>query len=547
MRPRPSRRLLLVLAMLAAACEGTVFTPPPPAPEELPPPRVPGVPEADACKDVPLSVSASPLARLTRDEYLASLNALLPGLTVNADLLPAGGSKYIYERDVRVRDISAPITEAWFTIAEQAARATNPQTLLGCTPTAPECLGNFLDAFGRRAFRRPLDIDEKRVFLQQFDSLKAKGQTNDDAVRAVLTALLLSPQFLMLVENTRGPDGAILDLEAFALASRLAFLVTRAPPDAELLGAAESGALLTDAGLKAQLDRLMQTSAAQAQVKAFFAEWFQLGHLDEAMKTNLPQFEALKPDMRAEVEATSADTFWKPGGTLGGLLTRGDTFISPRLAAVYGVPAPAAFGKVALPASERRGILTTAALLSLPGNPDRTSPTRRGKFLREQFLCQTAASPPADVDTVLPPASGAMTTRERLAEHTVNPGCAGCHRLLDPVGFTLENYDEGGRYRTTENGVAVDASGELINTDVDGKLTGGFALIDAFARSETVGYCFTTQLTHFTLGRVPQLSERCEQRALFDAFKRTNGDMRALFETIVLSPSFRKVRTEAAP
>ena len=544
MRPRILRSWLLVLA---AACEGTVFTPSPAQPEPSAP-VVPGLPPPDECANAPLALSASPLSRLTRDEYLASLDALLPGVTVNADLLPAGGSKYVYERDVRVRDISASITEAWFRIAEQAAAAANPTTLLGgCAPTEPECLSDFLGAFGRRAFRRPLDIDEKMVFLQQFDALKARGQSNDDAMRAVLAALLLSPQFLMLIENTAGDEGAIADLDAFALASRLSFLVTRAPPDAELLAAAESGALVTDPGLEAQLDRLMQTPAAQRQVKSFFAELFQLGHLDEATKVNQPGFEALKPDMRAEVEVTSADSFWQPGGTLGHLLTRTDTFVSPKLAPLYGVSPPAAFGKVALPASQRRGILTTAALLSLPGNPDRTSPTRRGKFLREQLLCQQPASPPADVDTVLPPVSGAKTTRERLAEHTVNPGCAGCHRLLDPVGFTLEHYDEGGRWRTTEAGVAIDASGELIGTDVDGKLQDGFALVDAFAKSESVGFCFTTQLMHFTVGREPQTTERCEQAALYASFKRTNGDMRALFETIVLSPSFRKIRTEAAP
>ena len=185
-------------------------------------------------------------------------------------------------------------------------------------------------------------------------------------------------------------------------------------------------------------------------------------------------------------------------------------------------------------------MLTHASLLAEHAHANQTSPVHRGQLIRENFLCTPLPPPPEDVDNAPPDPEPGATTRERFAEHTENPECAGCHQMIDGLGFGLEGYDGIGAYREMDNGLPVDASGEIIGTDdINGPFDGGVELANLLASSNQVRQCFATQWFRFSLGRMDAAEDGCAFDMMDTAFEESDYDIRELIKTIAVSDSFR--------
>jgi hypothetical protein len=222
-------------------------------------------------------------------------------------------------------------------------------------------------------------------------------------------------------------------------------------------------------------------------------------------------------------------------------LTASYSFVNADLAALYGVDGPSsagAFEQVDQDATQRAGILTQASLLTAFASSDESSPVKRGKLVRVRILCQDLPDPPANIPDLPAPAPG-VSTRERFAMHTSNPACSGCHGLIDGLGFGLEAYDGMGGFRTQDQGVDVDDSGEITATrDIDGPYMGGPELAQKLASSAEVRDCAPTQWLRFALGRREDDDDTCSLVELQDAFAASGGDLRELLVALTQTDAF---------
>jgi hypothetical protein len=406
-------------------------------------------------------------------------------------------------------------------------------------------VADYLADFGRRAFRRPLSEDE----LVQWTSIVQDLAEPDvwEGLRLATSGILQSPWFLYRVEVGE-PDPDVAGRRrytAYEMASRLSFLLWNTTPDDALLDAAEDGLLTTTDGLALQADRLLSSPRARASILAFFAQYYDLGRLDgvERSEDLYPLYsEGLPEEMRVEVELLVADVVFRRDADFREIYGSRRTFVSNHLAALYGVDAagatPVAYVPVDLPEDgPRAGLLTTAAFLTMNAHETETSPTARGKYLRERVLCQEVPAPPDDVDLdIQPDDNEAQTLRERLEEHRENPACASCHAFIDPPGLLFEHFDSVGAYRTEDAaGLEIDASGEI-----DGEPLSGAAELAAYLlHDDRVGACVVQQLFRHAHGRLDAEGERPALDDLAARFASADHRVQVLLREFVTHESFR--------
>jgi hypothetical protein len=228
-------------------------------------------------------------------------------------------------------------------------------------------------------------------------------------------------------------------------------------------------------------------------------------------------------------------------GLLDTLFTSASSFIDAPLAELYGVTLPSghdAAQPFQLNATERAGILTQAGVLAVHSHADQGSPVRRGKMVRENLLCQPLAPPPPDADTTPPEPDPNASTRDRFEQHRADPKCAGCHSLIDPLGFGFENYDGIGTFRSMEAGKPIDASGQLAGTDIDGAFVGAAELSRKLAASPQVRACLAQHWFNYALGRTKSDADACSMDAMARAFAATNN-IRDLLQALVTTDAFR--------
>ncbi len=420
-----------------------------------------------------------------------------------------------------------------------AARAT---LSYGCNPTTAvddACLGRFFDTFGRRLFRRPLTAEERAKWTEVHHEAAMAYSSFTKGVEFVLAGLLQSPAFLYRFE-TGAPDGTWVKLTPYELATRLSFFIAGTTPSDALLTAAENGELDTADGVRNQAALLMGSAGTAKALAAFFDEVLDLHELEHLGKdsTTFPAYDsALAHSMREELhQLIERDAFVSDFREL---FVADHTYVDAKLAGLYGLPAPAtAWARVQLkPDQPRAGLLGTAAFLALKAHPVSTSPTLRGKLVREKLLCMAVAAPPPDVDTNLPEAQPGQDTtlRERLAAHMTAPACSGCHTLMDPIGFAFENFDAIGAHRTLDNGKPVDATGSLDKkpfTDAKG-------LAQALKEDPRVARCLTRSLYRQASGHVELSSETGPLRAAEKAFADSGYQLRFLMVELAASDAFR--------
>jgi hypothetical protein len=494
---------------------------------------------------------AAVLPRLTAQQYRNSLEHLLgpdlPATTVEADTNP-----YLF---YSIGATSTTLSELGTQMYEEAADLgthhvfgdpTRRLAVVGCEPTAvgDACVQDFVHAFGRRAYRRPLTDEEHARWL----AVASAADVPDawEGLRLVVAGMLQSPYFLYRVElgEPDPEDPSRLRYTDFEMASRLSFLLWSSTPDDALLDAAEAGELGDAAGVVAHAERLLADPRARVAVQDFFAQYFDLGRLSGLSRdpAAYPAYsETIAGSMRTEVQLVVDDFVFRRDADLRGVFGTRETFVNDELAALYGVDAPGAspiaYVPVELPESgPRAGLLTLGAFLAMNAHETETSPTLRGKYVRERVLCEEVPPPPDDVDTQVEPADmEGKTLRERLEEHRTNPVCAGCHAFIDPPGFLFEHFDSIGAYRTEDNGWPIDASGDL-----DGMpLADARDLAEALKEEPRVGTCVVTQLLRHAHGRLETESEESIIEDLDARFEDEGYRFRALLLHVVSHDGFR--------
>jgi Protein of unknown function (DUF1592)/Protein of unknown function (DUF1588)/Protein of unknown function (DUF1595)/Protein of unknown function (DUF1585)/Protein of unknown function (DUF1587) len=500
------------------------------------------------------SAGVTELRRLTAVQYENSVR----------DLLGYSGEATLgFSPDERVgpflSNVGAPVSEVqveqYMDAAEEIATWSieNVAALLPCDPSVvgeDECATAFIAEFAPRAYRRPLDAAELTRLQQVYADGKAEADFAN-GIRLVVQAALQSPWFLYHMEfGAAGTnDGELVALTDHELAARLSYFVWNSMPDDTLFTAAGAGELATTQGLQAQVDRMLADPRARDTIAAFHLQWLGVDAIDSLEKNpdTFPGFTpALALAMRAETAAFATHIVLDGDGLFDTLLTADFTLTEdPDLLALYGVTLPpghVAGDPVPLPADRRMGLLTQASVLARHAHVNQTSPVHRGRLVRENLLCQPLPAPPPDVDNVPPTPDPDATTRERFEQHRADPSCAGCHSLIDPIGFTFEHYDGMGAWRDLEAGKAVDASGELISTDVDGPIDGVLELANKLAQSDDVKRCVTRQWFRFATGRNEAPEDVCTNDALDTTFVESGGDIHVLIRDLVSSDSFRHRR-----
>jgi len=436
--------------------------------------------------------------------------------------------------------------------AEAFADPANAATLVACVPASASdtaCIRDSIAAFGRRAWRRPLTTDE----IDRYAAIAADvgAETGDGlvALRHALWGVLQSPYFLYRVElgTASEADGGRLKFDSWELASRLSFTLWSTIPDDALLDAAANDELATREGIEAQATRMLADPRAKQGVQNFVGELYRLWQLDEKAKDAVlfPDWTpTLKAVMRDELLARVEDVVFTEPSDFFALYDGKKVFVNNELARLYGLPEiePDAFRAAMLAdADPRRGLIGSALVLAMNSLPARTSATERGQFIAETLLCKTVPPPPPDVDVNLDDDDGMggpvehQTLREKLEPHRADPACAGCHNLTDPLGLALEHFDTMGRYRETDEGLTIDASGEL-----DGvPFADGSELAMVLRDHPDAPGCLVNKLYTYTAGRLPLPSEADMLAVLEGDFGAADNRFDLLLFAVVTHDDFR--------
>jgi hypothetical protein len=508
-----------------------------------------GVPE-DPCPSP--SPPAATLQRLDRFEYDNTVydlfpNVARPGVALPVEVMSADDTAFL----------SAPAIDAYHRLAHEYAVSITQDAdalsdLLGCDPAdADECRGAFLQSFLARAFRRPATESELDEFEQVFFDGEMLGEAFTSGVRAVIEVALQSPEFLYRIEHGEPAEerGAGWARPApYEMASRLSYAYLGAPPDAPLLEAAARDELRSEEQLAAQAARLLTDARARNLVPYFFERLNLLSSTFPSVDSaRFPRFTssiaALFPE---ESTLFVNDVVFDGPGDLATLLTAPYSFMNEELASYYGIGDVAGneFQRVPLDPSRGGGLLVQGSFLTRHPRP-----VPRGLRVLTSLLCEEMPIPPANVSTTLPPpSSGPQTMRERLQQHSTDPTCAGCHRLIDPFGFAFGHFDEVGVYMELENGLPIDPSADIVVSDVAGHSADLPELLSKLAESEQVKRCLAGRWMIFGLNRELTEADACSRQQVETAFLESGGNLQALFVALASTDAFRyRPATELTP
>ncbi len=523
-------------ALVIAACQGTLGDPDGSSGTPETPPTTP------SC-----SPTADPLRRLTSNEYRNTVIELFPGITLPEQLPVEDERIGGFIGQAEGQSVSAVGVQRYAELAEAIGEAASLDLAAWapCTEETSACTQEIATSLAFRAYRRPLEAQEV-TNLEAFAADVHEEFGSESAIAIVVQALLESPLFLYRPELGAGSE-AITPLTDYEMASRLSYFFLDSMPDDDLFEAAAEGRLTNDDDLTEEVLRLMEDPRARPVLTGFFAEWLRLYKLDElALDAGaFPEFdEELRADLETSVFLYLEHALWEDDAWSS--LIRGDYgFVNDRLAPVFGVAEPGTteLTRVTLDASERRGVLTQPGLLASTSHGIAHSPIYRGVTMLENILCNDIPAPPPgildDLEEVDLPPGEVCTTRDQVAKtHSVGEGCDACHVLIDGAGFAFENYDGLGRYRTTENGCDVDASGSFTVGDI-GDVANAVDLADKLAESARPRECMVTHLFRYASGRNEKKGDTCEIQALTLAMEESGGSLQDTIVRLVLSDAFR--------
>lgn len=515
----------------------------------------------------PESAGTHALTKLiTAEQYSNSLSYIFgPGIDAQVQFAPVARNEGLLANSLATAGVSGgqvqTIQSVASSVAKQVVDIENRRHLVACRPESIDgpdhaCATQFVSKVGRLLFRRALSDDEIATYVdyasaaaQELDGKESQGEELDGfyaGLEVVLEGLLLHPEVLFIVESAE-PDPSNpeqLRLDDYSLASRLSFFLWNASPDDELLAAAESGDLQSPGGVERAVDRMLESPRLVDGMRAFFDDMLVFDEFKTLAKdpTIYPQFTSVTAqDAREQTLRTIIDHTLNQGKDYRDLFTSRSTFMSPALAIIYGVPAQPGWAPYTFSQdSPRAGLLTQVSFLALTSHPGRSSVTLRGMALRERLLCQTVPEPPPGIDfsVVSNPDADYPTQRLRVAAHLETPSCAGCHRITDPIGLSLEQFDGAGGYRLTENGATIDATGSLDGFEFDGAI----GLGEALSQNPALPQCLVRRVYSYATGGPPENDARAALNYFNEDFAAQGYQLRNLLRTIALSKAFSLIK-----
>jgi hypothetical protein len=481
------------------------------------------------------------LRRLTHSQFNNTVHDLLGDQTSPANQFPPEDFINGFRNQSQGQSLSPLLIEAYSAAAEKLARSAfrggDLHALIPCKPSVA-CRARFVREFGLKAFRRPLDATEQK----RYETLMSRETDFIKGAQLVTEAMLQSSNFLFRLDESNDPKW-----KPYVTASRLSYAVWDTMPDAELFAAAVRGDLSTQQGVEKAARRMLDDARAKQALDDFIGQWLRFDRILTASKDRrkFPLFtRETAVAMTEEARLFVSDLVWSDRNFMD-LFTANYGYVSADLASIYRVPPPTKeFERMPFPAgSERAGILGQTLFLAQTAKPEESSPTARGLFVREQFLCQHVPDPPAGVNTNLPPVTEAkpQTNRDRMSEHATNPSCATCHKLIDPIGFGLEKFDAvgarrdkftlqfgaprgegGGGRRPAPKTVSLDIDGSGFVTGIpDSQFSSPAQLGEVLAKSAQCQECVVKKYFRYVSGRLETPADRPLIRNLTESFRKS--------------------------
>ena len=570
---------MIVLAMGLALSAGTVGCNEPSAPG-------PAGPEPEQLVPDP-----APLSRITAEQYNNTVRDLfapasIGHITFPVELEGRGG----FENNVTLNTANPALVETYQRAAEQVAQrvSSNLAPVLGCDPNTGTCARDWLAGFAERAWRRPLTTAEQEILFENFDGWSTRHDV-PTAVSLAITFLLQSPDFIYfprLGGDAPAPGEGAVPLTDWELAARLSYFLWNSTPDAELMDLAREGRLQDRQVLADQAFRMLADWRAVDMVVSFHRQNWDFddvganpidldfygpvfearGMVEEDDKSDFYYLE-YTPGARFESDVFIAQHVFHGDSRLETLLTTNKAWVTPNVAEIAyqqsldisAEPVPwsalipqegndelgvyeGEYFPIELDPTQRAGLFTMVGFLIAKAGPRQPAPVRRGVTIIDRLLC-TELVPPGDVPPLEETETEApRTNRDKYLIHTRAPACAGCHASIDGIGLTFENYDSMGRWRDTDNGFPVDASGELLTTDQDGPVGNAVELMSKLGSSRTVHDCYTRQWFRYAFGRNETIDDAPTVEALQEGFWNSGGNIIELVVNLAGSYSFRHRR-----
>ncbi len=409
----------------------------------------------------------------------------------------------------------------------------------------PAATRAILSRLASRAFRRPASEADVQRLTDLAQSLQSEGESFEASIQVAVQAILISPKFLFRVEPppSSQESQSYRDLDDFELATRLSYFLWSSMPDDELLKLAWSRQLHQPETLRVQIKRMIADSKANALVENFAGQWLTLRKLDsiQADPTLFPDWDDRIKQLAKRETLTFFAGIMRDDLSVLTLLNAEFTYVNQDLADYYGIRnvRGSQFRKVSLSGSQRAGLLTHASILAVTSNPTRTSPVKRGKWILDNLLATPPPPAPPGVPELKEKGELTGTLRERMEQHRTDPACAGCHKLMDPLGFALEHFDAVGKLREFDEGTAIDTSGTLPDgTTVNGAEQLRAALLAN--NQEQFVRCLTEKLLTYALGRGLEYYDRCAVDKIIGKLHEQDSKFSTLLEQIVLSDPFQK-------
>jgi hypothetical protein len=527
-------------AIVLDPTEGTSVPPARPGPEVI----------VETPQEGPIGIEPGRVVahRLNRLEYNNTLRDLFFGLDVRpADSFPVDNFADGFDNNAQELRMSNLLLEKYFEAADKVVPLVfgNPilrVKLVPCDLAADGCVRLVLTTFAERAFRRPVAETDLQPYLGLVELARKQGDSTEAGVQLAVRAMLVSPLFLYRIEPDP-PQDTTRSLDGFELASRLSYFLWSSMPDDELFARARTGALRQPEVLTVQVQRMLEDRKAGELIDNLAGQWLYTRQIDE-LHPDPELFPAevfddrLRAAMQQEMHLYLREVLLGEHSALE-LLRGRFTFANRRLAEHYGLPNARALGdelkKVELPQDVRRGgLLTQAGWLTVTSHPNTTSPTKRGKWIVSELLCQVPPPPPPGADTLPPPGDGATTFRERLQQHASVEPCRSCHQLFDPLGLGLENFDPIGRWRDRDGDAPIEVAGVVPGSDAT--FDGPASLAEALSQDPRFARCLTRKLLTFATGRGLEASDTPALDLLSGRFAAGGFKFRELVEAIATSP-----------
>jgi hypothetical protein len=452
------------------------------------------------------------LRRLTTREYDNTVRDVfaLPPSWPGSGLSPDSSSPLGFDNDAALLVIDGPRAQelelASEAIADLVVDGSALGALPGCGSRDRSCAQAMIDLYAPLLFRRSITDTDRRRYLDAYDG--EAGLAADEALKWTLVAMLNSPYFLYRFELGTASDpikgDGIYQLTGEEVASALSYTFSESPPSEGLLQKARQGALDTPEARLTIARQLLDTPRGHAMVEHFGKKWLHYDDVRNLVKDDavVPGFADLRADMADETRRFLEHVFFDNKDGVTALFSSAETYVTPALAQHYGLGSPGAGGLVTRPPEQALGLLAQGSILSRFALTAISSPPQRGAFVWRHLLCRDLGNPPPNAG--MPPVPDpAFTTRERFEQaHSTLPSCAGCHAIIDGIGFGLENFDTAGRWRTTENGKPIDPTGQVVAYDPNGdrSFADAAGLAELLAHSDDVAKCVGGLMSAYAFG-----------------------------------------------